>query len=41
MLKVHAMALGAYQTNCYIIHDDTSTSCCVIDPGYTPEVVLD
>ena len=41
MLKVHAMALGAYQTNCYIIHDDASTSCCVIDPGYTPEVVLD
>ena len=41
MLKVHAMALGAYQTNCYIIHDDTSTSCCVIDPGYTPQVVLD
>ena len=41
MLKVHAMALGAYQTNCYIIHDDASTSCCVIDPGYTPQVVLD
>ena len=41
MLKVHTMALGAYQTNCYIIHDEASTSCCVIDPGYTPEVVLD
>lgn len=41
MLQVHALALGAYQTNCYIIHDDTSKTCCVIDPGYTPEVVLD
>lgn len=41
MLKVHALVLGAYQTNCYIIHDETSSKCCVIDPGYTPEVVLD
>ena len=41
MLKVHAMALGDYQTNCYIIHDEASTACCVIDPGYTPEIVLD
>ncbi|MGM9626693.1 MAG: MBL fold metallo-hydrolase [Faecousia sp.] len=41
MLQVHALALGAYQTNCYIIHDDSSKTCCVIDPGYTPEVVLD
>ena len=41
MLQVHALALGDYQTNCYIIHDDTSKTCCVIDPGYTPEVVLD
>ena len=41
MLQVHALALGAYQTNCYIIHDDSSKACCVIDPGYTPEVVLD
>lgn len=41
MLQVHALALGAYQTNCYIIHDETSKACCVIDPGYTPEVVLD
>ena len=41
MLKTYALALGAYQTNCYIIHDEASTSCCVIDPGYTPEIVLD
>lgn len=41
MLKVHALALGDYQTNCYIIHDESSKTCCVIDPGYTPDIVLD
>lgn len=41
MLKVHALALGAYQTNCYIIHDENSKTCCVIDPGYEPDTVLD
>ena len=41
MLKVHAMALGAYQTNCYILHDETSKSCCVVDPGYEADTVLD
>lgn len=41
MLKVHALALGAYQTNCYIIHDEASSKCCVIDPGYDPERILD
>jgi len=41
MLKVHAMALGAYQTNCYIIHDEHSKTCCVIDPGYDADAILD
>ena len=41
MLKTYALALGAYQTNCYIIHDDASKSCCVIDPGYDPDIILD
>ena len=40
MLKVHAMALGDYQTNCYIIHDETSKSCCIIDPGYDADFIL-
>ena len=40
MLKTYALALGAYQTNCYIIHDEASTSCCVIDPGYEADLVL-
>ena len=41
MLKVHALALGAYQTNCYIIHEEASTTCCVIDPGYDANRILD
>lgn len=41
MLKIHTLPLGSYQTNCYIIHDSASKTCCVIDPGYTPNVVLD
>ena len=41
MLKVHAMALGAYQTNCYIIHEEHSSTCCVIDPGYDADIILD
>ena len=41
MMKVYSMALGAYQTNCYIIHDENSKTCCVIDPGYDADAVLD
>jgi len=41
MLKVHAMALGAYQTNCYILHDESSKTCCVVDPGYEADTILD
>ena len=41
MLKVYAMALGDYQTNCYIIHDEQSKTCCVIDPGYEADTILD
>ena len=41
MLKVHTFPLGSYQTNCYFIHEESSKTCCVIDPGFTPDVVLD
>lgn len=41
MLTLHTLPLGAYQTNCYILHQEASPSCVVIDPGYTPEVILD
>ncbi len=41
MLKVHTLPLGAYQTNCYIIHEASGKSCCVIDPGYNAGTILD
>lgn len=40
MVTVHTLTLGAYQTNCYIVHGDSSKSCAVIDPGYEPEKIL-
>ena len=41
MLNVHTLPLGDYQTNCYIIHEASSKTCCVIDPGYDADAVLD
>ena len=41
MLKIHTLPLGAYQTNCYIIHEAASKTCCVIDPGYSADIILD
>ena len=40
MLKIHILTLGMYQTNTYIIHDEASKSCCVIDPGYDADTIL-
>ena len=40
-MQMHTMALGAYQTNCYLAWGEGSDSCVVIDPGYEPERVLE
>jgi len=40
MLHVETLPLGAYQTNCYLVWRDNSRTCVVIDPGYSPEWVL-
>ena len=40
MLKIHTLTLGMYQTNTYIIHEENSRSCCVIDPGYQANTIL-
>ena len=40
-MKVYALPLGDYQTNCYIVHEDDSKACLLIDPGYQCEDILD
>ena len=40
MLKIHTLTLGMYQTNTYIIHEENSKGCCVIDPGYEADTIL-
>ena len=40
-MKVYALPLGDYQTNCYIVHEDDSKACLLIDPGYQSEDILD
>ena len=40
MLKIHTLPLGLYQTNTYIIYNENSSSCCVIDPGYEANTIL-
>ena len=39
-MKIHTLAVGAYETNCYILYTEDSSECLVIDPGYEPETVL-
>ncbi len=41
MLHVKQLPLGDYQTNCYLVWGDQSTSCVVIDPGYDAQRILE
>ncbi len=40
MMQIHTLTLGEFETNCYIIYEEGSSACAVIDPGYTPQKVL-
>jgi len=40
MLNILTLALGDYQTNCYIVYAEGSKTCAVIDPGYEAQRVL-
>ena len=41
MINIKTLALGAYQTNTYLVWEETSPTCVVIDPGYEPDTILD
>ena len=41
MINIKTLALGAFQTNCYLVWDESADTCVVIDPGYEPDTVLD
>lgn len=38
-MKIRTLTLGDFQTNCYLVSDETGVTA-VIDPGYEPETVL-
>lgn len=38
-MKIHTLPLGAYQTNTYIVENESH--CAIIDPGYDPKTILD
>ena len=40
-MHIQHLVLGDYQTNCYLIFEEGSSACAVIDPGYWPEVILE
>ena len=40
MINIIKLSLGAYQTNTYLVHEKTTKSCAVIDPGYQADTIL-
>ena len=40
MIRIDTLCLGSYATNCYIVRQEGSTGCVVIDPGYDPQDIL-
>ena len=39
-MKIDTLCLGDYQTNCYVVRDEASAACAVIDPGCQSERIL-
>ena len=40
-MLIKSFSLGAYETNCYIVTDETTLRCAVIDPGADASTILD
>ena len=41
MVKVNTLILGPLQTNCYVVWEEKSSSCVVVDPAHAPERILE
>lgn len=39
-MQMTTLTLGLYETNCYILSDETTKHAVLIDPGYEPERIL-
>ena len=40
-MEIAVLTVGAYQTNCYLVWKEGREDCVVIDPGYTPDKILE
>ena len=40
MPVIETLPLGDYQTNCYLLRQEASSRCVLIDPGYEPAYLL-
>ena len=39
-MKIETLTLGAYQTNCYLVREESRNDILIIDPGYEPQAIL-
>ena len=39
-MKIQALQVGSIGTNCYLLCDETTHTCAVVDPGGEPELIL-
>ena len=40
-MKIITLPLGALETNCYVVYDEASKVCALVDPGAMPQNILD
>ena len=40
-MKMSTLPLGALETNCYVVYDEASKACALVDPGAMPQTILD
>ena len=41
MVKINTLTLGPLQTNCYLLSEESASTCVVVDPAYAPEQILE